>query len=169
MAHTIVLLRAVNVGGRNRLTMADLRQALEDAGMRNVRTLLQSGNVVLESETNRQDIERHIEKAIGKLVEAAAITRTATEWQKVIEGNPFTSEAKSEPGKLVVMFLKEKPSRTFPHEGQEKIVAAGKQLYIFYPNGIGRSKLTGSAIERVLETQGTARNWNTIIKLNEML
>ncbi len=168
MASTIVLLRAVNVGGRNRLSMADLREALEDAGMKNVRTLLQSGNVVLESEEKGEHLEKLLETAVAKLVKATVITRTAKELQNVIDRNPFKSESVSDPGRLVVMFLKEKPDGTITKNGPEKIVAAGKHLYIYYPNGIGRSKLTGSVIERTLRTEGTARNWNTILKLNEM-
>jgi uncharacterized protein (DUF1697 family) len=169
MAVTIVLLRGVNVGGRNRLSMADLRHALVSAGKQNVRTLLQSGNVVVESKEKGGILEQLLETAISKLVKATVITRTANEWQETIDDNPFAIEAKSDPGKLVVMFLKEKPTGTYTNSGPEKIAAAGKNLYIYYPNGIGRSKLTGSTIERTLKTAGTARNWNTILKLSEML
>jgi len=168
MAKTIVLLRAVNVGGRNRLPMADLRKTLEGAGMRDVQTLLQSGNVVLES-PKVPSTEDYLETIIASLISTTVITRTGKEWQSVIKDNPFRAEADSDPDKLVVMFLKEQPDKKFFHDGPEKMVVAGKHIYIYYPNGIGQSKFTGNIIERALKTQGTARNWNTILKLNEMI
>jgi len=97
--------------------------------------------------------------------------RTAKEWEGVVAHNPFRKEAMRDPGHLVVMFLKDAPSVTGVKAlqkaitGREVVRAAGKHLYIVYPDGIGRSRLTNALIDKQLGTRGTGRNWNTVLKL----
>jgi uncharacterized protein (DUF1697 family) len=97
--------------------------------------------------------------------------RTPNEWQAIVARNPFPEEAKRDPSHLVLMCLKSAPQAAdlkalqAAIKGPESVRADGKQLYIVYPGGIGTSKLTNALVERILETRGTGRNWNTVIKL----
>ena len=173
----VALLRAVNVGGRGGLAMADLRAVAEGLGYGDVRTLLQSGNLVFAATGKAAMLERALEAALGKQCGVATdiMVRSASDWAAIINSNPFPAEAKSDPGHLVVMALKDKVTAkavaALQHtvKGRELIRHAGRELYITYPDGIGRSKLTGSVIEKALGTRGTGRNWNTVTKLAAML
>jgi uncharacterized protein (DUF1697 family) len=173
----IALLRAINVGGRNLVAMSDLRQLFTDLGFREAKTLLQSGNVVFESPQKAEaEVERRLEKEIAERLGVAAdfIVRSAKEWKHIVARNPFPKQAKEDPGHLLVDFLKIAPSTENVRslrsaiKGQEIVRGDEKQLYIVYPDGVGRSKLTATLIERKLETRGTARNWNTVLKLAAM-
>jgi uncharacterized protein (DUF1697 family) len=103
------------------------------------------------------------------------LVRSAKELQTIIANNPFDGEAKGDPSHLLVVFLKTAPKPAEVSalkaaiQGREIIHADGKQLYAVYPDGIGRSKLTNTLIEKKLATRGTARNWNTILKLAAMM
>jgi uncharacterized protein (DUF1697 family) len=174
MAKHIVLLRGINVAGKNLVAMADLRAALQDLGFASCHTLLQSGNVVLDSpRLTRDKLERLLETETSKRlkVQCDYLVRTTQEWRAIITGNPFQDEAQNDPGHLVVMCLKTAPAKAAVQDlvvaicGRELIRAVGRELYLVYPAGIGRSKLTGALIERKLNTRGTARNWNTVLKL----
>ena len=169
----VALLRAVNVGGRS-LAMADLKAMLADIGIERARTLLQSGNVVLEvAGKTGAALESFLEQETQKRLRLKAdyLVRTAGEWQAIIANNPFSREAADDPAHLVVMPLKAAPMRAQMSaleaaiQGRERVSAGGRELYIVYPDGIGRSKLTIAVIERTLATRGTARNWNTVRKL----
>ena len=174
----MALLRAVNVGGRAVLRMADLKAMLIELGYDAPETLLQSGNVVFgvgggsrreESEAIEARVERELVRRLS--LQSDVFIRSAAEWERVIAANPFRAEAESDPSRLVLMLLKHAPSATSLKvlqgaiKGREVIRAHDRQLYIVYPDGIGTSKLSGSVIERVLGTRGTARNWNTTLKL----
>ena len=108
-------------------------------------------------------------------MQADCFVRTAVEWAALLAENPFADEARRDPGRLVVMCLKAVPPAEAVKRlhaairGSEVLRAADRQLYIVYPDGIGRSRLTGVLIERTLGTRGTARNWNTVLKLAAML
>jgi len=174
MTTYIALLRAVNLGGYNRVAMSELRELVASLGMAEAQSLLQSGNLVFRSARRTPAaLERLLEVETGKRFGLALdyFVRTVEEWQAIIAGNPFLDEAKRDPGHLVVMFLKKAPN---PAEvkalsaairGPETLRHDGRQLYIYYPAGIGRSKLTGTLIEKELGSRGTARNWNTVLKL----
>jgi uncharacterized protein (DUF1697 family) len=173
----IALLRAINVGGRNLVAMSDLRQLFADLGFPGAKSLLQSGNVVFESpQAADAEVERRLEKEIAERLGVTAdfIVRSAKEWQKIVARNPFPKQAKEDPGHLLVGFLKSAPSAESVRslqsaiQGPEILRGDGKQLYIVYPDGVGRSKLTTTLIERKLETRATARNWNTVLKLAAM-
>ena len=176
MTTYIALLRGINVGGRALVSMSHLRRSLTDLGLADVRTLIQSGNVVFRDNRKPDALERllegHAQKTLGRPI--TFFVRTAAELDDVIARNPFPEEAKRDPGHLVVTFLKTAPPRAALRaleaaiSGPETIAASGKQLFIVYPAGIGRSRLTNKLIEDKLATSGTARNWNTILKLAAM-
>lgn len=170
----IALLRGINVGGNKMVAMADLRALVASLGFSDVRTLLQSGNVVFRSQGKAAArletlLETEVEKRFG--LETSFIVRTAAEWDDAIAKNPFPAEAESDPARLVVMFLKAAPDAAAVKalqaaiKGRETVRADGRQAYLVYPDGQGSSKLTINVIEKHLGSRGTARNWNTVRKL----
>lgn len=174
MTTYIALLRAINVGGRNLISMTELRGLLESLGYAEVQTLLQSGNVVfgaraLAGAALERRLEGEIEKAFKRTVDICV--RTASEWSDLIARNPFPREAERDPARMVVMCLKTAPKRERLEvlraaiRGPEIVQLVGRELYAVYPNGQGTSKLTNALIESKLEARGTARNWNTALKL----
>jgi uncharacterized protein (DUF1697 family) len=177
MAIHIGLLRAVNLGAHNRIGMADLRAVVATLGMRDVRSLLQSGNIVFRSgRHNAAQLEGLLEQATAKSLGVATdfFVRTIAEWKAIIAGNPFPQEATLDPGHLVVMLLKDAPGRndvTALQEaiaGREAVRVKGRHAYVVYPDGIGRSRLTNALIEKKLSTRSTGRNWNTVLKLDAL-
>jgi uncharacterized protein (DUF1697 family) len=159
-------LRAVNVVGRNAVRMADLRDLCTSLGFANVRTLLQSGNVVFESK--RKPTEKQIAEAINAAsgLNVKVMLRNEAELRSVVERNPFMPVR--EPGHLLVVFLAGEPTGKLTYSGPEAYRVDGRELYVDYVNGVGRSKLTNALIERQLGVAGTARNWNTVTKLLAM-
>jgi uncharacterized protein (DUF1697 family) len=170
----IALLRAVNVGGRS-VAMAELRTMLAELGCGNPRTLLQSGNAVfaLKLRTSPAAVEAKLEaEALRRFgMTVAFMLRSAAEWDAIIARNPFPAAAKNDPAHLLLMALKGAPSAAAikalrdGYNGPETIHVSGHDAYLIYPEGIGRSKLTNALIERRLGVAGTARNWNTVLKL----
>jgi uncharacterized protein (DUF1697 family) len=172
----VALLRAVNVGGRS-LAMADLKAMLEALGLGQARTLLQSGNVVLDVAARSGDaLESFLEAETQKRLRLKAdyLVRTAEEWRTIIADNPFRRQAKDDPARLLLILLKTAPTETrlsalkAAIKGRETVRPNGRELYVVYPDGIGRSKLTIALIERKLATRCTARNWNTVLKLQAL-
>lgn len=174
MTTFIALLRAVNLAGLNRVGMADLRSLIEDLGFDDPKTLLQSGNVVFSgSARSSAALEASLAKSAADRLGVSTdwFVRTAAEWKHIVAGNPFPTEAKSDPRHLLVMLLKDAPDRkaavalTQSIPGEESVRVKGRHAYIVFPNGVGRSKLTVALIEKKLGTRGTMRNWNTVLKL----
>lgn len=174
MTTHVALLRGINVGGHKPVGMSGLRSLLEDLGFDGVQTLLQTGNVVFRGASKtgaslERLLEAEAEKRLG--LSTAFLVRTASEWDTIVERNPFPNEAEGDPAHLVVLFLKDAPQPAAVEAlraaitGAEVIGADGKQLYIVYPAGIGRSTLTNKLMEDRLSTRGTGRNWNTVLKL----
>lgn len=170
----IALLRGINVGGHNKIAMTQLKVMLESMGLANAKTWLQSGNVVFE--TKKQSpaaLEKSLETATKSQFDLSIdyVVRTAAEWKKVIAANPFQKEAKTDPSHMVVAFMKSSPkpeavkSLRAGITGPEQVELKRNELYLIYPAGIGQSKLTNTVIEKKLGVRGTARNWNTILKL----
>ena len=173
-ATRIALLRGINVGGNKMVAMAALRGLCEKIGFENPQTLLQSGNLVfqcadLEGEALEQRLEREIEKRLK--VQCSVLVRTAKEWDGLVSRNPFPSEAKTEPSRLIAYCLKTKPARGAAEAlraaiaGPERVELDGRQAYLWYPVGIGASKVTPNLVEKKLGTIATGRNWNTVQKL----
>lgn len=173
----IALLRAVNIAGHNKLRMNDLRQLFVALGMRDVQTVLQSGNVVFRSARRGPvALERLLERETANRLDVKPdyFVRTTNDWTTIVRRNPFPREAQRDPSRFAVVFLKDSPDRTAMSAlrgsvtGRETIEAVGRHLYAVYPDGFGRSKLTTNTIERHLGTRGTARNWNTVLKLGAL-
>jgi uncharacterized protein (DUF1697 family) len=171
-------LRAVNVAG-NALPMAALKTMLQDdLGFENVRTYLQSGNVVFETKKRGAGalealLERETFDRLG--VRTEYFVRSASELCEILDRNPFEREGVESPSRLVVFVLKDSPDRQRVAalrswiKGPERVEAGTRHLYISYPGGLGDSKLTNAAIERLVQLRGTARNWNTIRKIHAAL
>ncbi|HEY5337224.1 MAG TPA: DUF1697 domain-containing protein [Rhizomicrobium sp.] len=173
----VAFLRAVNVGGTGRVPMAELKALAEDIGLAEPATLLQSGNLVFEAGGKTPDaLEKLLEREIAKTfkVETDIMVRTSRQLKAAIERNPFSKEAKNDPARLHVHFLKTpaKPAAvaalTKAIKGPESVKGTGGEIVIYYPDGAGNSKLTNAVIERHLGARGTSRNWNTVTKLAEM-
>ncbi len=154
--------------------MVDLRELISELGFGNVRSILQSGNLILDGDARSpSQLESFLKEAAEDRLglKTELFVRTAKEWAATIADNPFPDEAKSDPAHLVVIFLKSAPDRKNVTAlesavvGRELIHSKGRHLYVVYPDGIGRSRLTNSLIERKLNTNGTARNWNTVLKV----
>lgn len=169
----VSMLRAVNVGGTSRIKMDALRAVYESIGLKDVRTLLQSGNVVFRSRlADRAQLVRRIRQELERQLnlQVEVILRTLAEIASIVERGPVLS-ARADLSKLVVMFLSSVPGAAAQaalakwHKGPEMLEMRGPEIYLYYPNGIGRSKLSGAVIESKLDTPGTARNWNTLEKL----
>ncbi len=174
MTRHVALLRAINLAGKRTVGMAALRDLFADLGLSRVRSLLQSGNMVFESDRKTPArLEGMFEAAtLGRLgVQTEYFVRTSREWKDVLSRNPFPAQAREDPGHLLVVALKKAPAAAAVAalqsaiRGREIVQAVGRQAYIVYPDGVGRSKLTAALIESKLGTRGTARNWNTVVKI----
>lgn len=178
MNRHVALLRAVNLGPHNKVAMVDLCRVFADAGMRDAKALLQTGNVLFTSAVSSPvKMERALEAAASKDLglQTDVFVRTAGEWEALVDANPFPKEAGSDPSHLVVMTLKDAPAAGAAAalqraiRGRETTRVVGRHAFIVYPDGIGTSKLTNAVIERALGTRGTGRNWNTVLKIAALL
>jgi uncharacterized protein (DUF1697 family) len=174
----VAFLRAVNVAGHNRLPMAKLRAFFAGLGFAEARSLLQSGNVVFSggSRTAAQlehFLERETAARLG--LQTSYFVRSSKELSELIKRNPLRLPAGSDPSRLVVVLLKEKPQAAAvaalraAHRGPEILGVRGRHAYVFYPEGIGRATLTTAVIEAKLRARGTGRNWNTLLRLAAMI
>lgn len=174
MTVMVVLVRGINVGGRSKLAMADLRAIAEGCGFEQVRTYIQSGNLVCTtSESSSAAVAATLEKALATATELqpAVMARTLDEWAAAVDGNPFLQRGE-DPAHLHVTFLGtgEKASLgdlDVAAYAPEEAAVVGAQLYLFLPTGMGRSKLAGDLARRK-GPAGTTRNWRTTLKLLEM-
>ena len=172
MPQHIVLLRGINLGSRNRVAMPALRAALEDAGFEDVRTYLQSGNVVLSSRAKPAEaVRRLIAGEFG--LDIAVVTRTRAQLAEVVERNPLARIAK-DPKRYQVSFLDAKPSRDVVRrieaaaDAKERVVVDGREIYAWHPDTIARSRLWALLAGQTLGVTATARNWMTVQKLLEL-
>jgi uncharacterized protein (DUF1697 family) len=160
----VVLLRGINVTGSGKMRMEDLRALCASLGLRDVRTYIQSGNIVFRGAITPVDLEAAIAAELG--VRTTAIFRSAADLRDIVDKNPFPG---LEPTKLVVDFLSGHPvSTALPPTDPERLHLRGRDLYIHFPLGQGPSKLPLAKIEKSLGVTGTCRNWNTVRKLLEM-
>jgi uncharacterized protein (DUF1697 family) len=177
MTVVISMLRAVNVGGHNKIKMEALRALYVSLKFEDVATFIQSGNVVFR--TKERDLEK-IGKRLGDGIEKSfgfrpeVILRTAEEMRGVVARNPFAARTDVEPGKLLVWFLTGMPDAEARKKvltvkvEQEALRIDARELYIYFPDGQGRSKLSLPAVDRALKVLGTGRNWNSVTKLMEI-
>ncbi len=172
----VALLRAINLGAKRRVPMADLRALLSDAGYDDVSTHIQSGNALFwaprqKGATLEAALERTLAKRFGFDVDV--MVRSAADLKKVIGANPF--DRRGVDGKsLHVAFLKAKPAaaaaRTLDDKdfGRDEYVLRGTEIYLRYPDGLGRSKMSAALFERALATPATVRGFNVVKKLYEL-
>jgi uncharacterized protein (DUF1697 family) len=171
-----LLLRGVNLGPRNRVPMAELRAALEDAGFEDVKTYLQSGNVVLSSKAKPEQTARKVGRLIQERfgLEIAVVARTGTQLARVVARNPLGDVAK-DPKRYQVSFLDgplpaaSKRNLEQARVESERFVVHGREIYAWHPAGVARSKLWAALAGRGLGVTATARNWTTVMKLLELL
>jgi uncharacterized protein (DUF1697 family) len=177
MTVMISMLRGVNVGGHNKIKMDALRALYEFLKLRDAQTYVQSGNVIFS--TDERDISR-LAKRIEDGIERKfgfrpnVILRTAAEMKDVIARNPFGKRRGIEPGKLLVSFLASDPGEEARKKlrqmkcDPEELRVEGREVYIYFPNGMGRSKLPWAGLDKMLKTPATGRNWNSVTKMLEM-
>ena len=175
VTHRIILLRGMNTGGV-RAPVAEQRAMAEAMGLKNPRTLLASGNLVVDSDRHPTTLEADMEAAIAARfgLNLAAVVRTPEQWAKLVAANPFPDGARAAPSKLLVMVMKDgirsgavDALRDLAAPG-ERVEPAGGALFFWHPEGIGRSKMAEKAQPRLIGI-GTGRNWNTVLKLAEMV
>jgi uncharacterized protein (DUF1697 family) len=177
MAVVIAMLRGVNLGPHNRIKMEALRALCETIQCRDAQTYVQSGNVVFRTdERDLAKLSKRMENAIEKKFgfHSDVILRKTAEMKDAVARNPFARRHGIEPSKLLVTFLASEPS----HEAQKQVLALktdpeqvrihGKEMYIYFPNGMARPKLPWVTIVRLLNVRGTGRNWNSVIKMLEI-
>lgn len=173
----ISMLRGVNIGGHNKIKMDELRALYESLKFADPRTYVQSGNVIFRTkEKNSAALAKKIQDAIERKFgfRPDVILRTVNELRAAIAASPFAASRGLEPGKILVTFLAGDPgpdARTtlaglkgYPEELHLK----GRELYIYFPGGAGKSKLPWSKVEKLVQTTGTARNWNSVTKMLEV-
>jgi uncharacterized protein (DUF1697 family) len=172
------MLRGINLGKRQ-IVKADLLAAVASCGFTDARTLLASGNLVFDAgERERDVIERDLHAAVEARTGIASevFARNGAEFDKLIHANPFPEAARDRPSQLLVLFHRapvpegELARIAEAYDGPERLKAAGRELFIDYPEGMGRSKLDPAMAKLKLKLpQGTGRNWNTVSRLAAML
>jgi uncharacterized protein (DUF1697 family) len=174
MGTFVALLRGINLGPRNRIAMPALRESLTGAGYGHVRTYVQSGNVVLDTDQDSNGLVAGISTLLAEQfgLEVPVLARTSSELAAVIAGNPFRDEATSRPKALQVTFRSEaiEPEELSRLQASatatEKVAVNGREIYSWHPDGIARSKLALAITPRY--AAATARNWTTVMTLLEM-
>jgi uncharacterized protein (DUF1697 family) len=173
----IALLRGINVSGRNRVPMAELKAHCAELGWAEVQTYIQSGNVVFVAdgapEAHEKALEKLIENRFGLSI--PVIVRRGKDWPAYVKGNPFPEAAESEPNRLMLCLSKARP-RADAVEGLaekardgERLKLVGDALWIHYASGAGTTKLSPALLDRLVGSPVTARNWRTVLKLEEMV
>jgi uncharacterized protein (DUF1697 family) len=174
----VALFRGINVGGHHSIRMDELKRLHEFLGMQDVLSFIQSGNIVFRSDGPQDPvrlvtlIEDAFEKRFG--FHSKVLVRTGAELTTIIAGCHFESRDSLDPRRLVVMFMsavpgdREQTDLLQSASGPEELKFSGTELYIYYPDGMGRSRLSNSVIEKKLKTFGTARNWNTVLQLQKL-
>ena len=175
----ISLLRAVNVGGKNKIKMDALRLLYESLKFSDVQTFIQSGNVVFKTKPQSRLAER-IELAIENKFgfRPSVILRSAEEMRAIVNASPFLNRSGIEPSRLLVTFLANDPGLDPSAAARAKVLATkaepeemhlcDREIYTYFPNGMARPKLSMAQVERTLKVPCTGRNWNTVLKLLEI-
>ena len=173
----VAMLRGVNLAGHQMIKMAALKTLCTSLGLRDVQTYIQSGNIIFREDKEDPSVlarrlEAKIEAEFG--FRPAVIVRTASELRKVIAKNPFSGRAGIEPSRLLVVFMDSAPTRQARDQllgipcAPEELRMNGREVYIYYPNGMAHPKIPLVRIEKTLQCASTGRNWNTVNKLLAM-
>jgi uncharacterized protein (DUF1697 family) len=170
----VVLLRGVMPTGKNKVPMAQLREVLTGAGFQNVRTYIQSGNVVLVTNLQAKEVQQKVHELIKNKIGAdiKVIVRTGEQWQQVIQENPFIHGY--DLSRVFFVLFAETPPQQIAEElmandyGEEKLLLDATSGYMYIPGNAARSKLSNVMLEKKLGVAATTRNFNTMNKLVEM-
>lgn len=170
------ILRGINVSGQKKIPMVELKKLYEELHFENITTYIQSGNVIFNSK-DAKDLSKQIEQKIFEKYNfnVPVIIRTTDEMQKVIERNPFLKQKELDLSKLHVVYLADNPKQDTIDKLKkinyepDKFYISGKEVYLYCPNGYGRTKLTNNFFENKLEITATTRNWNTTNELLKIL
>ena len=177
MKRFISLLRGINVSGQKKIKMANLKSLYESLDLVNVRTYIQSGNVIFESAAQDATklaglIEAQIERVFGYAV--SVFIRDSQDFQRIVHSNPFLSDRDEGPAKLYVTFLYSPPDESklsnlaVPDNESGKFIVGDREIFLFFPDGYGRTKLSNNFFERKLGVPATTRNWKTVNTLHKM-
>jgi uncharacterized protein (DUF1697 family) len=176
----VILLRAVNVGSTGKLPMADFRKLLAEAKCVNVETYIQSGNAVVDAKYSVAALAKTVAAALAKYMGSPVpvIIRTHAELERIIAQNPYAAEAANDGARVHAVFLSAAPPASkrkdldqivtkYPAR-RDRYQVIGDTLYLHLPDGAGESKFSAQSVDRILGVTGTARNWNTVLKLHAM-
>jgi uncharacterized protein (DUF1697 family) len=169
----IALLRGINVSGHNKIPMAELRALCADLGWRDVQSYIQSGNLIFKAERTSADLEVALERAIQRHfgLSIPVIMRIAAEWSAYMMHNPYPDESAREPNLVMLALSKAPPNADAVQNLQERaangerIAQVGDALWLYFPEGSGRSRLSPSLLDRAVGSAVTTRNWRTVLKL----
>jgi uncharacterized protein (DUF1697 family) len=172
MARHVALLRGINVGGHRKVPMAELREMAEQMGLVDVRTYVASGNLVFESKDDPSALEARLERAINERFgfPVDVVVRSAAQWRAHAHANPLTEESGRHPNQVMMVIGKEAPVQADVDalakraSANERVILAGKAIWIWFGDGAGRSKLGTIGSKGVW----TSRNWRTVLALEEM-
>ena len=171
------MLRGVNVGGQKKIRMAELASLYKSLGLVNIKIYVQSGNVVFNSaKSNTSALANQIEAQISRLLgySVYVFIRETTDFQRIIASNPFLNKKKEDPAKLHVTFLYRPPSEaklaslSIPNDQGDEFFVGGQEIFLFCPNGYGRTKFSNTFFEKKLNVPATTRNWKTVMALHKM-
>jgi len=173
----ISMLRGINLGGHKMIRMAELKSLYEALDLVNVKTYVQSGNVVFDSPERDASklaslIEAQIERSFGHAV--SILIRSPNDFQRIVDTNPFLHGRNEDPAKLHVTFLYSSPSKSqlsnlgVPKGEADEFFVGNQEIFLFCPNGYGRTKLPNNFFEKKLDTPATTRNWKTVTALHQM-
>lgn len=173
----ICFLRGINVGGHSKIKMDALRALFVSLKFEEPQTYVQSGNVIFKTaERNLEFVASRLKQAITKKFACSPeiMLRSLAELRAVVSNNPFAKRANIEPAKLHAFFLASRPAKNAVENLRqlaiqpEEIHLIGRELFIYFPNGVGKSRLPWARLDKALQTHGTGRNWNSVTKVLEM-
>jgi uncharacterized protein (DUF1697 family) len=172
----IALLRGVNVGGHNKVAMAELRALCASLGWEDPATYIQSGNVVFRASGSANVLAPELEAGLRRRfdLDVPVILKRVDDLERVVASNPFLEGGDADPSRLHVGFMARAPEpdvlAAIPDQpaGREELRVAGAHVFLHYPDGVGRSKLTTAWLDRAMGTPVTVRSWRTVNRLVEM-
>jgi uncharacterized protein (DUF1697 family) len=177
MTVVISMLRGVNLGSHNRIKMDELRAVYESLKLQDPKTYVQSGNVLFKTkELNEAKLSSRIQVGIEKKFgfRPDVILRTADELRRAVTKNPFSARKNIDPSKLLVSFLTTAPRSEACEKlraldtAPEELWIDGREIFIYYPNGLARPKFQWTKADKILNVVGTGRNWNSVTKMLAM-
>jgi uncharacterized protein (DUF1697 family) len=172
----IALLRGINVGGRHKIGMSDLRAVCTELGWLDVHSYIQSGNLIFRADSTAESLEHALERAIEQrfMLAIPVIVRTAADWAACVAGNPYREAAEREPTRVMLALSKVAPRHDAVSRlreravNGERVAAAGDALWIHFRDGVAASKLSPALLDRLVGSPVTMRNWRTVLTLEAL-